>query len=83
MLLVIQIYYSELYVEREKYINLEMEKNLNKETSVYNGNVISNGFHEADLSSDNELEESLVSDTLVFYVNGKQVCTNITNLILL
>lgn len=54
-----------------------MEKNLNKETSVYNGNVISNRFHEAVLSSNNELEESLISDTLVFYVNGKQVCTNL------
>lgn len=50
-----------------------MEKNLIKETSICNGNVITNGFHKDDSSSDNEPEEALISDTLVFYVNGKQV----------
>lgn len=52
-----------------------MEKDLIKETSICNGNVISNGFYKDDLSS-NEPEETLISDTLVFYVNGKQVCDN-------
>lgn len=52
-----------------------MEKNLIKKC-IYNGDVMSNEFHEADLSSNNESEETLVSDTLVFYVNGKQVCDN-------
>lgn len=50
-----------------------MEENLIKKTFICNGNVISNEFDEADLSSDNESKETLVSDTLVFYVNGKQV----------
>jgi len=53
-----------------------MEENLIKETFICNGNVISNEFHESDLSSDNELKETLISDTLVFYINGKQVCDN-------
>lgn len=52
-----------------------MEENLIKETFICNGNVISNEF-QSDLSSDNESKETLVSDTLVFYVNGKQVCGN-------
>lgn len=65
------------YIEKEEYINLEMENNLiKKETSICNGNVICNGYYEGDLSSDNKPEEALVSDTLVFYVNGKQVCNN-------
>ncbi|CAL1688978.1 unnamed protein product [Lasius platythorax] len=50
-----------------------MEKNLIKESSICNGNAIFNGFHETDSSSDNEPEETLISDTLVFYVNGKQI----------
>ncbi|GAB1868637.1 xanthine dehydrogenase [Camponotus japonicus] len=50
-----------------------MEENLIKETFICNGNVISNEFHESDLSSDNESKETLISDTLVFYVNGKQI----------
>ncbi|XP_050457292.1 xanthine dehydrogenase isoform X1 [Cataglyphis hispanica] len=50
-----------------------MEKDLIKETSICNGNVISNGFYKDDLSNKNEPEETLISDTLVFYVNGKQV----------
>lgn len=53
-----------------------MEKNLIKESSICNGNAIFNGFHENDSLSDNEPEETLISDTLVFYVNGKQVYDN-------
>lgn len=49
-----------------------MEKKLIKEPNICNGNVIFNGFHEADLSSD-ELQEAQISNTLVFYVNGKQI----------
>lgn len=60
-----------------------MEKNLTKETSICNGNVITNGFHKDDSSSDNEPEEALISDTLVFYVNGKQVCDNKFNFIVI
>lgn len=49
-----------------------MEKSFIKEPNICNGNVMFNGFHEADLPSD-ELQEAQISDTLVFYVNGKQV----------
>ncbi|XP_029159752.1 xanthine dehydrogenase-like [Nylanderia fulva] len=49
-----------------------MEKNLIKEPNIFNGNVMFNGFHETDLPSD-ELQETQISNTLVFYVNGKQV----------
>ncbi|XP_067213749.1 xanthine dehydrogenase isoform X2 [Linepithema humile] len=48
-----------------------MERNSIKETSLCNGSV-NNKFREDDLSSD-ALQETLSSNTLVFYVNGKLV----------
>jgi len=49
-----------------------MEKNSVEKLSVYNGNVSHNEFHEDD-SNSNESQETSVSRTLVFYVNGKEV----------
>jgi len=48
-----------------------MEKNSIEKLPVYNGNVSHNEFHED--SNSNKSQETPVSRTLVFYVNGKEV----------
>lgn len=50
---------------------MKMEKNFTEKLPMCNGNASYNEFHEDD--SLNELQEAPVSDTLVFYVNGKEV----------
>lgn len=50
----------------------KMEKNPIKHLPMCNGNVNHNEFHKDDTNS-NEPEETSVSNTLIFYVNGKEV----------
>lgn len=49
-----------------------MEENLIKNISVCNGNamVTCNALHK----NDTKLQKALISNVLVFYVNGKEVC---------
>ena len=50
----------------------KMEKNSIEKPLVYNGNVNHDEFYPDDSNSDKSQETS-ISDTLVFYVNGKEV----------
>lgn len=50
-----------------------MEKKLVKQLPMCNGNTNHNEFHEDDVNGSETLEETSVSNTLIFYVNGKEV----------
>ncbi|XP_025989254.1 xanthine dehydrogenase isoform X1 [Solenopsis invicta] len=49
-----------------------MEKNSIEKLLVYNGNVNHDKFYQDDSNGD-KTQETLISDTLVFYVNGKEI----------
>lgn len=49
-----------------------MEKSLIKQQPVCNGNASYNESHEDDMNG-SEPQETSVSNTLIFYVNGKEV----------